>query len=124
MTARELAKYFASRAYFMDPDQEVRFVLSSKDDPPFEEGTRIELAGSTVPERGEAVVAFRQAPARKYRFALRFEATPVIEARSLEEAERKARDMMRECTVYNHVIGRDSDEFDAQEPCLLEEAKE
>ena len=123
MTASELAKYFASRKYFVDPDQEVRFVLSP-DDIPLEKGAVLEIRGSVVPERGEAVVAFRQAPARKYRFALRFKATPVIEARSLEEAERKARDMMRECTVYNHVIGRDSDEFDAQEPCLLEEAKE
>lgn len=123
MTASELAKYFASRAYFMDPDQEVRFVLSP-DGVPLEKGDALEIRGSVVPERGEAVVAFRPAPARKYRFALRFEATPVIEARSLEEAERKASDMMRECTVYNHVVGRDSDEYDAQEPCLLEEVKE
>ena len=123
MTASELAKYFASRAYFMDPDQEVRFVLSP-DDIPLEKGDALEIRGSVVPESGEAVVAFRQAPARKYRFALRFEATPVIEARSFVEAERKARDMMRECTVYNHVTGRDSDEYDAQEPCLLEEVEE
>lgn len=123
MTASELAKYFASRAYFMDPDQEVKFVLSP-DDVPLEKGAVLEIRGSVVPESGEAVVAFRPAPVRKYRFSLRFEATPVIEARSLEEAERKAYDMMRECTVHNHVIGRDSDEYDAQEPCLLEEVKE
>ena len=123
MKAYELAKYFADREFFTDPDQEVRFVLSP-DGVPLEKGAVLEIRGSVAPESGKAVVAFRQAPARKYRFALRFEATPVIEARSLEEAERKARDMMREHTVYNHVIGRDSDEYDAQEPCLLEEVEE
>ena len=60
MTVSELAEYFSDRGFFTDPDQEVRFVLSSED-VPLARGTRLEMRGSIVPERGEAVVALRPA---------------------------------------------------------------
>lgn len=126
MTASELARYFSDRKFFTNPDQEVRFVLSPED-VPLEKGTGLEMRGSTVPERGEAVVAFRPAPARKYRFSLRFEASPVIEARSLEEAEEKARNMMRSVSVMRYVtdgIYEEHPDYEAQDPWFLEEAKE
>ena len=122
MTASELAKYFASRAYFVDPDQEVRFVLSP-DGVPLEKGDALEIRGSVVPERGEAVVAFRPAPARKYRFALRFEANPVIEARSLEEAKKLAAALMNHRAVIDTCTGDGDGGYEAQEPRFMEEVK-
>lgn len=123
MTASELAKYFASRAYFVDPDQEVKFVLSP-DDVPLEKGAVLEIRGSVVPESGKAVVAFRPAPVRKYRFSLRFEANPVIEARSLEEAERLAAALMNHRVVVDTCTGDGDGGYEAQEPCFMEEVKE
>lgn len=126
MTAGELARYFSDRKFFTNPDQEVRFVLSPEDIP-LENGTGLEMRGSTVPERGEAVVAFRPAPVRKFRFSLRFEANPVIEARSLEEAEETARNMMRSVSVMRRATAglyEDHPDYEAQEPWFLEEMKE
>lgn len=126
MTASELARYFSDRKFFTNPDQEVRFVLSPEDIP-LEKGTGLEMRGSTVPERGEAVVAFRPASVRKFRFSLRFEANPVIEARSLEEAEETARNMMRSVIVMRHTtdgIYEEHSDYEAQEPWSLEEVKE
>ena len=125
MTAIELARYFSDRTFFTDPDQEVRFVLAP-DDVPFEKGTKLEMRGSTVPKRGEAVVALRPAPKRKYMFSLKFEANPVIEAVSVEEAEKKAYEMMRGAAVTK--ADRDGehftqDDYVAQEPYFLEEVK-
>lgn len=123
MTVGELARYFASRAYFADPDQEVRFVLSP-DDIPLEKGDVLEIRGSVVPESGEAVVAFHPAPVRKYRFSLKFEANPVIEARSLGEAKRKASDWMRHRAVVDICTGGCDEDYVAQEPGFMEEVKE
>ena len=125
MTAIELARYFSDRTFFTDPDQEVRFVLAP-DDVPFEKGTKLEMRGSTVPKRGEAVVALRPAPKRKYMFSLKFEANPVIEAVSVEEAEKKAYEMMRGVGVTRQStsgIFEDMPEYVAQEPYFLEEVK-
>lgn len=123
MTARELARYFADRKFFTDPDQEVKFVLSPED-VPLERGERLEMRGSTVPERGEAVVAFRQAPMRKYMFSLKFEANPVIEAHTVEEAEAKAFEWMRHRAVVDTCTGDGDEDYVAQEPYFLEEVKE
>lgn len=126
MTVSELARYFSDRKFFTNPDQEVRFVLSPEDIP-LEKGTVLEMRGSTVPERGDAVVAFRLAPVKKYRLSLRFEANPVIEARSLEEAEEKARNMMRSVSVMRRVAAglyEEHPDYEAQEPWFLEEVKE
>lgn len=125
MTAIKLARYFSDRTFFTDPDQEVRFVLAP-DDVPFEKGTKLEMRGSTVPKRGEAVVALRPAPKRKYMFSLKFEANPVIEAVSVEEAEKKAYEMMQGAAVTK--ADRDGehftqDDYVAQEPQFLEEVK-
>ncbi len=123
MTAAELARYFSDRKFFADPDQEVKFVLSPEDIP-LEKGTRLEMRGSTVPERGEAVVAFRPAPVRKYMFSLKFEANPVIEAQTLEDAEAKAFEWMRHRAVVDTCTGDGDESYVAQEPYFLEEVKE
>lgn len=123
MTASELTRYFSDRKFFADPDQEVRFVLSPED-VPLEKGTRLEMRGSVVPERGEAVVAFRSAPMRKYMFSLKFEANPVIEARTVEEAEAKAYEWMRHRAVVDVCTGDGDEGYVAQEPYFLEEVKE
>lgn len=126
MTASELARYFSDRKFFTNPDQEVMFVLAPED-VPFEKGTRLEMRGSTVPERGKAIVAFRPVPVRKYMFSLKFEANPVIEAKSLEDAEDKAFEMMRSVKVVRIVglgLWEDSPGYIAQKPCFLEEVNE
>lgn len=123
MTVSELARYFSDRKFFADPDQEVRFVLSPKG-VPLEKGTRLEMRGSVVPERGEAVVAFRPAPTRKYMFSLKFEANPVIEAQTLEDAEKKAFELTRHRAVVDICTGDGDEDYVAQEPCFLEEVKE
>lgn len=123
MTAIELARYFSDRKFFVDPDQEVRFVLSPED-VPLERGTKLEMRGSTVPERGEAIVAFRPAPVRKYMFSLKFEANPVIEAQTLEDAEAKAFEWMRHRAVVDTCTGDGDEDYVAQEPYFLEEVKE
>lgn len=123
MTASELAKYFSDRKFFANPDQEVKFVLSPEDIP-LEKGTKLEMRGSTVPERGAAVVAFRQAPMRKYMFSLKFEANPVIEAQTFEDAEAKAYEWMRHRAVVDTCTGDGDEGYVAQEPYFLEEVKE
>lgn len=123
MTVGEWAAYFADRKFFADPDQEVRFVLSPED-VPLEKGTRLEMRGSVVPERGDAVVAFRPAPARKYMFSLKFEANPVIVAHTVEEAEKKAYELTRHRAVVDVCTGDGDEGYVAQEPYFLEEVKE
>lgn len=123
MTASELARYFSDRKFFTNPDQEVKFLLSPEDIP-LENGARLEMRGSTVPEQGEAVVAFRPAPVRKYMFSLKFEANPVIEARSVEDAEAKAYEMMRAVAVVKVDTTAVDESFVAQEPYFMEEVKE
>ena len=122
MTASELARYFSDRTFFTNPDQEVRFVLSPEDvSLAIEKGTRLEMRGSTVPEVGEAVVALRPMPRRKYMFSLKFEANPEIEAESLEEAEKKAFEMMTHVAVKNLDTGAVDEDYVRQEPEFLEE---
>lgn len=123
MTANELARYFSDRKFFANPDQEVKFVLSPED-VPLEKGTKLEMRGSTVPERGAAVVAFRPAPMRKYMFSLKFEANPVIEAHTVEEAEAKAFEWMRHRAVVDTCTGDGDEDYVAQDPYFLEEVKE
>ena len=123
MTANELAAYFSNRNLFPYPNQEVRFVLS-REDCPLGQGTRLEIHGSVGPESGESVVSFRPAPTRKYRFSLKLEADPVIEAESLEEAERKAYDMISQRQVVDPDTGAVDESYVEQEPCFLEEVEE
>ena len=123
MTANELAAYFSNRNLFPYPNQGVRFVLS-REDCPLGQGTRLEIHGSVGPESGEAIVAFRTAPVRKYRFSLKFEANPVIEAESLDEAERKAYDMIVRRDVVDPDTGAVDESYVEQEPRFLEEVEE
>ena len=123
MTASELAKYFASRAYFMDPDQEVRFVLSP-DGVPLEKGDALEIRGSVVPESGKATVAFRPAPTRKYTFRLAFEAVVDFEAQTLEEARTEAKKAMVSVGVIRFDTKAPDMRFVRKDPSLLEEVEE
>ena len=123
MTAGELARYFSDRTFFTNPDQEVRFVLAP-DGVPYEKGTRLEMRGSTVPGRGEAFVALCPLPVRKYMFSLKFEANPVIEASTVEEAEKKAFELMRRVGVKNLDTDVVDESYVEQEPYFLEEVKE
>lgn len=120
MTVREWANYFADREIFPNPDQHVRLVLDS--------GVRVELKGTTVPQDGgAAVMELKASPMRKYMFSLEFEANPVIEAHTVEEAEAKAYEMMRGVGVTRQAtsgIFEDMPEYVAQEPYFLEEVKE
>ena len=123
MTVGELVKYFSDRAFFKDPDQEVKFVLSPADVPfEYQEGTTLELRGSTVPKEGTATVALQPAKTHRYRFSLIFEANPVIEAESVEEAEEKAREMMRGVGVTRQAtsgVFEDMPEYEARKPDFL-----
>lgn len=119
MTVREWARYFADREFFPNPDQHVRLVLDS--------GVRVELKGTTVPQDGgDAVMELKASPTRKYMFSLKFEANPVIEAHTVEEAEARAYEMMQGAAVTKadrdgeHFV---QDDYVAQEPYLLEEMK-
>jgi hypothetical protein len=123
MTASELARYFGDRKFFTDPDQEVRFFILPTEDTPLEKGTELAMRGSTVPERGEAIVAFRPAPMGKYMFSLKFEANPVIEAHTVEEAEAKAYKMMRTVAVVKVDTTAIDESFVAQEPYFMEEVE-
>lgn len=113
MTAGELSNRFGDR------DTHVRFVL---------EGARLEVKSTTSSESGDVVVELRPAPRRKYMFRLTFEANPVIEAESLEEATTEAYRIMGPRQVRRMDHGPDGElkwepdaNFVAQEPYLLEE---
>lgn len=121
MTVSELTKYFSDRTFFKDPDQEVEFVLSP-DDIPLEKGRMLELRGSVVPPEGTVTVALQPAKTHRYRFSLIFEANPVIEAESVEEAEEKAREMMRGVGVTRQAtsgVFEDMPEYEARKPDFL-----
>lgn len=126
MTVEDMVKHLSDRGYFPDPKQEVRFALSP-DNVPLERGARLEMRGTVVPERGAITVALRPAAMRKWKFSLRFEANPVIEAPTAKEAEAKAYEMLRNVAVTKvyrdgeHFVQKD---YAAQEPCLLEEVEE
>lgn len=126
MTVSELERYFGDRKFFPNPDQEVRFSLTPYGTPKEQEQT-VELCGSTVPEANAAVVVLRPVVKRKFIFSLKFEANPVIEAETLEEAERKAYEMMRNVGVTRQTtsgIFEDMPEYVTKEPCFLREVKE
>ena len=125
MTVSELERYFGDRKFFPNPDQKVRFSLTPYGTPKEQEKT-VELCGSTVPEVNDAVVLLRPVVKRKFIFSLKFEANPEIEAETLEEAEKKAFEMMRGVGVTKQVtsgIFEDMPEYVAQEPCFLEEVQ-
>lgn len=63
-------------------------------------------------------------PVKKYMFSLKFEANPVIEAHTVEEAEKKAFELMRHRAVVDVCTGDGDEGYVAQEPCFLEEVKE
>lgn len=126
MTVEKAARYFADRGLFPDPKQKVRFALSP-DDVPIEKGARLEVRGTVIPERGVITVGLRPVTIRKWMFSLKFEANPVIEAPTIEEAEAKAYEMLRDVAVTK--VDRDGEHFMqhdyvAQEPLFLEEVKE
>lgn len=107
MTVKEMEAYFADREFFPDPDQQVQLELDN--------GVRIELSGTMVPEKGVATVRLRKAPPKKtFLFSLTFEANPEIEADTFEDAEQRAYAMLDAAFVSD-------DSFVAQEPRLLEE---
>lgn len=122
MTVRQLADYFSNRQMFRDPDQEVLFKLSP-DSVDLESGERLEIRGSLVPQQGPACVALRKPKTRKFMFSLKFEANPVIEAESLQDAEDKASSMIQERFVMD-TEGEADQSYVAQEPYFLEEVKE
>lgn len=125
MTVGELEKYFSDRTFFKDPDQEVKFVLSPADVPfEYQEGTTLELHGSTVPGEGTATVAFRPAPPRKYTFRLAFEAVVDFEAQTLEEASAEAKKAMVNVGVIRFDTRASDMRFVRKDPSLLEEAEE
>lgn len=123
MTVKELEEYFGDRKFFPDPNQEVRFSLTPYGTPKEAEQT-LEMCGSTVPEASPAVVVLRPLPIRKYMFSLKFEANPVIEAHTVEEAEAKAYEWMRHRAVVDTCTGDGDEDYVAQEPYFLEEVKE
>lgn len=120
MTVSELIQYFGDGDMFPDPKQEVKFALC-KDGATH--SVNLDISSTTVPVEGDVVVELKPAPKKKYKFSLRLEANPVIEAESFEEAERKAYDIMRRCVVFNQVTGKEDNSYCAQEPCLLEEVE-
>ena len=116
MTVKEMEAYFADREFFPNPDQQVQFELDN--------GVRVELGGTMVPEKGVATVRLRNARTRKFMFSLKFEANPVIEAHTVEEAEAKAYEWMRHRAVVDTCTGDCDEDYVAQEPYFLEEVKE
>lgn len=123
MTVDAIKRYFSDRGFLPNPDQEVRFVLAD-DGTPIEAGQRLEMRGTTVPETGDVVVALRPATKRKFMFSLKFESNPVIEAHTLEEAEKLAYEWMRHRAVVDTCTGDGDPDYVAQEPYFLEEVKE
>jgi hypothetical protein len=77
---------------------------------------------------------------KNYMFSLKFEANPIIEAESVEDAEAKAFEMMKEAKVVRDVsqpvrdqwgngigvrhVTVDASEYVPQEPYFLEEVKD
>ena len=123
MTVSELIQYFGDADMFPNPKQEVKFVFFPDGELP---SKKLDISSTTVPNEGEAVVELKPAPKKRFMFSLKFEANPVIEAESLEEAEKIAADMMRDCAVTK--VDRDGehfvqDDYEAQEPYFLEEVQ-
>jgi len=121
MTVSELIQYFGDADMFPNPKQEVKFVFFPDGELP---SKKLDISSTTVPNEGEAVVELKPAPKKKFMFSLKFEANPVIEAESLKEAEQKASEWMRHRAVVDTCTGDGDEDYEAQEPCLLEEVKE
>lgn len=121
MTVSELIQYFGDGDMFPNPKQEVKFVLLLEGAKP---SVKLDIRSTTVPEKGEAIVKLEPVPKKKFMFSLKFEANPVIEADSLEEAEQKASEWMRHRAVVDTCTGDGDEDYEAQEPRLLEEVKE
>jgi hypothetical protein len=137
MTVSDLIQYFGDGDMFPDPKQDVKFTFCPDGATPL---AMLDIRSTTVPEEGEAVVELKPAPKKRFMFSLKFEANPVIEATSVEEAEAKAYEMMKEVQVVRDikstVVNEDgaemglrrttkpADDFVAQEPYMLEEVKE
>lgn len=119
MTVRDVICEFCDSQLYPDMEQEVRFACG---DLVFDG-----FAGAEIPEKGPAVVKLRPAARpRRFMFSLKFEANPVIEAVSVEEAEKKAYEMMQGVAVTKvdhdgeHFV---QDDYVAKEPCFLKEVK-
>ena len=125
MTVSELIQYFGDGDMFPNPKQEVKFTLCPDGAKP---SVKLDILSTTVPEKGEVVVKLEPAPKKKFVFSLKFEANPEIEAETLAEAEVKAIEMMRGLVVGRWEVDKkvfaEDDNFVAQEPYFLEEAKE
>lgn len=124
MTVSDLIRYFGDGDMFPDPKQEVKFTLCPDGASP---SAMLDIRSTTVPEEGDAVVELRPAQKKKFRFSLKFEASPVIEAHTAEEAAEKACDMMRGVSIMRRatagLLGEDP-KFEALPPCFLEEVEE
>lgn len=121
MTVSELIQYFGDGDMFPNPKQEVKFMLCPEGATP---SVKLDIQSTTVPEEGEVVVELKPAPKRKFMFSLKFEANPVIEAESPGEAKAKAYEWMRHRAVVDTCTGDGDEDYEAQEPDLLEEVKE
>jgi hypothetical protein len=121
MTVSDLIQYFGDGDMFPDPKQEVKFVFSPDGEM---SSKKLDIRFATVPGKGDAIVELNPTSKRKFMFSLKFEANPVIEAESFEEAEKLAAALMDHRAVVDTCTGDGDDDFVAQEPCLLEEVKE
>lgn len=122
MTVKDMRETVCDREFFPDKNQEVLFKFGN---------TVLKVKGTTVPGKGPAVVELTPAPLRKFMFSLKFEANPVIEAASLEEAETKACEMLRPlqvgqmkmCKASGVKIFTPDSNYEPQEPYFLEEVE-
>lgn len=112
MTVKDIADYWKDREFLPNENQEVVFKMG---------GALLEVKGTTVPEKGPVSVEMAPVPTRKFMFSLKFEANPVIEAASVEEAEQKASELMKHRAVVDICTGDGDESYVAQEPYLLEE---
>lgn len=114
MTLRETRDWLDDREFFYDPERAVRFSVN---------GGLYVPDGATVPAEGPVVVRLKPAGRRKFVFSLKFEANPVIEADSLEEARAEAFRRMELVSVRDRN-GDEDGEYVEQEPMYLEEVTE
>lgn len=122
MTVKDIVDYWRDREFLPDEDQEVVFKMGD---------TLLEVKGTTVPDKGPVSVRMgpvsvktAPAPVKKFMFSLKFEAKPVIEATSVEDARQKAFELMKHRAVVDICTGDGDEGFVAQEPYFLEEVKE
>ena len=114
MTVKDIADYWKDREFLPREDQKVVFKLGD---------VLLEVKGTTVPDKGPVFVEMGVVPTKKFMFSLKFEANPVIEAPTVEEAEKKAYEWMRHRAVVDTCTGSGDESYVAQEPYFLEEVK-